>query len=177
MILMKLTPTYSPLTIATLMAGLLTTSIGINTISAASLPAISQSSNQLIAMGSTTALAKELQGKPVVVDVYASWCPACKNVAPTLSQLKQQYGNKANFVVLDVTDRQATAATMKLASKNGLSKFLNANKSQTGTIAIIDPATGKVIKQFRNNATLSDYTAVLDRSIAKMGKGDAMKKP
>jgi thiol-disulfide isomerase/thioredoxin len=35
------------------------------------------------------ALASELQGKPVVVDIYASWCAACKNIAPTLSQLKQ----------------------------------------------------------------------------------------
>ncbi len=154
-----------------------TTTIGINALQARSVPTATATPPKLMAMGGTTALAKELQGKPVVVDVYASWCPACKNVAPTLSQLKQQYGNKANFVVLDVTDRQATANTMKLAAKTGLTKFLNANKSQTGTIAIIDPASGKVIKQFRNNATLSDYTAVLDRSIAKMGKGDAMKKP
>jgi thiol-disulfide isomerase/thioredoxin len=154
-----------------------TTAIGINALQARSVPTATATPPKLVAMGGATALAKELQGKPVVVDVYASWCPACKNVAPTLSQLKQQYGDKANFVVLDVTDRQSTAATMKLATKTGLSKFLNANKSQTGTIAIIDPATGKVIKQFRNNATLSDYTAVLDKSIAKMGKGDAMKKP
>jgi thiol-disulfide isomerase/thioredoxin len=27
-------------------------------------------------------LARQLQGKPVVVDIYASWCPACKNIAP-----------------------------------------------------------------------------------------------
>ncbi len=155
-----------------------TTAISINALQARSVPvATTTAPPQLIAMGGTMALAKELQGKPVVVDIYASWCPACKNVAPTLSQLKQQYGNKAHFVVLDVTDRQATAATTKLAAKTGLTKFLNANKSQTGTIAIIDPASGKVIKQFRNNATLSDYTAVLDRSITKMGKGDAMKKP
>jgi thiol-disulfide isomerase/thioredoxin len=154
-----------------------TTALGINALQARSVPTATVTPPKLVAMGGATALAKELQGKPVVVDVYASWCPACKNVAPTLSQLKQQYGNKAHFVVLDVTDRQSTAATTKLAAQTGLSGFLKANKSQTGTIAIIDPASGKVIKQFRNNATLSDYTAVLDKSIAKMGKGDAMKKP
>ncbi|MGF1589840.1 MAG: thioredoxin family protein, partial [Pleurocapsa sp.] len=27
-------------------------------------------------------LAQQLQGKPVVVDIYASWCSACKNIAP-----------------------------------------------------------------------------------------------
>lgn len=32
-----------------------------------------------------TSLAKELQGKPVVVDIYATWCPGCKNIALTIS--------------------------------------------------------------------------------------------
>jgi thiol-disulfide isomerase/thioredoxin len=44
---------------------------------------------------SALALAKELQGKPVVVDIYATWCGACKNIAPTLSSIKQQYKNKS----------------------------------------------------------------------------------
>jgi thiol-disulfide isomerase/thioredoxin len=34
------------------------------------------------------ALAPQLQGKPVVVDIYATWCSGCKNIAPTLSDLK-----------------------------------------------------------------------------------------
>ena len=41
---------------------------------------------------------------------------------------------------------------------------------------LIDPATGKVMKQFRNNADLAEYTGILDRAIAQ-GSGDAMKKP
>jgi thiol-disulfide isomerase/thioredoxin len=168
-------PTYQILTVGTAVA---TATFGVQALQAATAPVTNAAiaSPQLIAMGNS-ALAKQLQGKPVVVDIYASWCPACKNIAPTLSQLKQQYGNKANFVVLDVTNRQTTAAAMKKAAQLGLTSFLNANKSQTGTVAIIDPASGKVTKQFRNNAELGDYTAVLDRSISKMGQGDAMKKP
>ncbi|NJM68598.1 MAG: thioredoxin family protein, partial [Acaryochloris sp. RU_4_1] len=50
-------------------------------------------------------LSQELQGKPVVIDVFATWCPGCKNIEPTLSQLKQEYADKAHFVVLDVTDK------------------------------------------------------------------------
>jgi thiol-disulfide isomerase/thioredoxin len=119
---------------------------------------------QLIAQANKTALAKELQGKPVIVDIYASWCPGCKNIAPTLSQLKQKYGNKANFVMFDVTDRQTTKTSMEMAAKLGLSRFFDANKSQTSTVAIIDPSTGKVIKQFRNNVELNAYSSILDRS-------------
>lgn len=130
----------------------------------------------LLAQTEATPLATQLQGKPIVVDIYASWCGGCKNIAPTLSQIRKQYGSKISFVVFDVTDSQKTQASMKMAAKLGLTGFFNANKSETSTVAIIDPATGKITKQFQNNANLSEYTSILDRSIAQMG-GGMMKKP
>jgi thiol-disulfide isomerase/thioredoxin len=112
-------------------------------------------------------LAKKLQGKPVVVDIYASWCPACKNIAPTVSQLKKQYEGKVNFVVLDVSDRASTAKSEAIARELGLSEFFTANKTQTGSLTIIDPSTGKILAQHRNNANKAAYTKVLDTAIAK----------
>ena len=105
-------------------------------------------------------LARQLQGKPVVVDIYASWCPACKNVAPTLSQLKKDYAGKANFIVLDVSDRSKATQSARKAQELGLGRFFEANKSQTGMIAIIDPATGNILAQYRNNADKSAYSSV-----------------
>jgi len=110
-------------------------------------------------------LAQQLQGKPVLVDVYASWCPACKNIAPTLSQLEQQYVGKVEFVVLDVTDKATTAKAEAKAKELGLSDFLAANKAQTGTLTIVDPATDQILAQHRNNANLADYTTVLDKAL------------
>lgn len=107
-------------------------------------------------------LAQELQGKPVVVDVFATWCPACKNIAPTLSQLKKDYEGKVHFVVLDVSDKSTTAEAEAKAKQLGLSQFLAANKAQTGLLTIIDPATGKILAQHRNNPNLADYKTVLD---------------
>ncbi|MEG3439013.1 thioredoxin domain-containing protein [Pannus brasiliensis CCIBt3594] len=124
----------------------------------------------ILAQNSPRPLAKELQGKPVVVDIYASWCPGCKNIAPTLSRLEQQYAGKANFIKLDVSDRKTTEAAEEKARKLGLSEFLKANKSQTSMVAIIDPATGEIIKQFRNNPNLKDYTMVIDGAISSMKK-------
>ena len=112
-------------------------------------------------------LAKELQGKPVLVDVYATWCPGCKNIAPTLSQLKQEYSGKVNFVVLDVTDKAKVQETQAQAEKLGLSKFLEANKSKTSTVAIVDPATGNILTMFKNNPNKADYTKILDTALAK----------
>jgi thiol-disulfide isomerase/thioredoxin len=112
------------------------------------------------------ALASQLQGKPVVVDIYASWCPACRNVAPTLSQLRQQYEDSVHFVVLDVTDRTTTNQAENRARELGLGQFFEANRSQTGMIAIIDPVTGNILAQYRNNANVADYTSVLDAALA-----------
>ncbi|WP_271254793.1 TlpA family protein disulfide reductase [Pseudanabaena sp. Chao 1811] len=112
-------------------------------------------------------LAQKLQGKPVVVDVYATWCPACKNIAPTISDLKKEYEGKVEFVVLDVSDKSTTAAAEATAKELGLSKFLAENKTQTGSLTIIDPATGKVLAQYRNNADKAAYTQVLDKALAR----------
>ncbi len=123
-----------------------------------------------IAKAMAKPLAQQLQGKPVVVDIYASWCPGCKNIAPTLSSLKQQYQDQANFIVFDVSDRKTTQMAQAKAKQLGLSEFLMANKTQTSMVAIIDPATGKVLKQFRNNPNQGDYMSVLDTAIAQMSK-------
>jgi thiol-disulfide isomerase/thioredoxin len=112
-------------------------------------------------------LAASLQGKPVVVDIYASWCPSCKNIAPTLAALRKTYGDKATFVVLDVSDKTTTAAAEKKAKELGLSEFLTANKANTGHVEIIDPATNTTLQKYDNNADKAAYTSVLDKAIAK----------
>jgi thiol-disulfide isomerase/thioredoxin len=112
-------------------------------------------------------LAASLQGKPVVVDIYASWCPACQNIAPTLAALRKTYADKATFVVLDVSDKTTTAAAEKKAKELGLSEFLAANKSNTGRVAIIDPATNKTLETFNNNANQTAYASILDKAIPK----------
>ena len=112
-------------------------------------------------------LAKKLHGKPVVVDIYASWCPACKNIAPTLSQLKQQYAGKVHFVVLDVSDRASTAQSEAIAQELGLSDFFAANKNRTGSVTIVEPSTGKILSQNYNNPNKSTYTRVLDSALAR----------
>jgi thiol-disulfide isomerase/thioredoxin len=173
---MKFLPTTSVLAIAATLATTAVASIAaIQNFStpSAKLP----NTASLIAKGETSPLAQKLQGKPVVVDIYASWCPGCKNIAPTLSQLKQKYGTKASFVVFDVSDAKTTKASMKMAEELGLTSFFNANRSKTSTVAIIDPATGKIMKQFQNNAEIAEYSGVLDLAISQRQDSGAMKKP
>ncbi len=112
-------------------------------------------------------LAAELQGKPVLVDVFAEWCSACKNIAPTLAKLEQDYQGQVHFVVLDMTNNATVAEAEAKAEQLGLSQFLAETKDQTGTLTIIDPATGTILEQHRNNPDKSAYTTVLDSALAQ----------
>jgi thiol-disulfide isomerase/thioredoxin len=173
--MIKFTPIPPILAIVATLAT--STVVMMNPLPSVSLPSAKLAlTEQLLAKVEKTALAKQLQGKPVVVDIYASWCRNCKNIEPTLSQLKLLYNKKMHLVVLDVSDRQKTQASTEMAAKLGLTDFFNANKSQTSTVAIIDPASGKIIKEFQHNPNLTEYTAILDRSIAQMNSVKATKK-
>ncbi|MDY7005525.1 MAG: thioredoxin family protein [Cyanobacteriota bacterium] len=41
-------------------------------------------------------------GKPSLVEFYANWCTTCQAMAPELEEVKQQYAENANFVMLNV---------------------------------------------------------------------------
>lgn len=41
-------------------------------------------------------------GKPTFMEFYANWCTSCQAMAKDLSELKQQYADSVNFVMLNV---------------------------------------------------------------------------
>jgi thiol-disulfide isomerase/thioredoxin len=46
--------------------------------------------------------ARQLSGKVVVVEFWATWCPPCRSTLTWLSTLKQKYGNRLEIVALAV---------------------------------------------------------------------------
>jgi cytochrome c biogenesis protein CcmG/thiol:disulfide interchange protein DsbE len=54
-------------------------------------------------------LLAQLRGKPVVVNVWGSWCGPCIAEAPVLSRLARQTRGRVQFVGVDIIDQRAPA--------------------------------------------------------------------
>ncbi len=49
-------------------------------------------------------LLTQLRGTPVVVNVWASWCGPCQAEAPLLHGAVERYGDRVQFVGIDILD-------------------------------------------------------------------------
>ena len=50
------------------------------------------------------------RGKPVVIEVFASWCGACRRATPSLAEAYRAHGRQATFIGVSVDDRREDAA-------------------------------------------------------------------
>jgi thioredoxin 1 len=48
--------------------------------------------------------------KPVLVDFSATWCGPCRQIAPYIDQLADEYAGRAKVAKLDIDDSPKTAA-------------------------------------------------------------------
>jgi thiol-disulfide isomerase/thioredoxin len=51
----------------------------------------------------------EQSTRPVVLNIWASWCIPCRSEAPLLERAHQQFGDEVKFVGVNVADTQAGA--------------------------------------------------------------------
>jgi len=63
--------------------------------------------------------------KPVLVDFYADWCGPCKTMAPILKSVKDEVGDTATILKLDVDKNSKTASLYRVSSIPTLILFQN----------------------------------------------------
>jgi thiol-disulfide isomerase/thioredoxin len=54
-------------------------------------------------------LLAQLKGTPVVLNIWASWCGPCRDEAPLLSAAAHTYGNRVQFLGVDILDQTNAA--------------------------------------------------------------------
>jgi len=101
--------------------------------------------------------------KPRVVIIRADWCSACQQLEPTMMGLMQEYGNKLDFVMLDVTNEATTAQAAAKAKSLGLSSYFEANKKNTSTVAIFKGK--KPVFKTMKNFNKADYVAAFNKAL------------
>ena len=70
--------------------------------------------------GNAVTLAEQ-RGKPVVINFWATWCPPCKSELPHFDKLYQEYGDRVEFMMVDLTDGGGETAenTKAFLEENG----------------------------------------------------------
>ncbi|MFD3352334.1 thioredoxin [Streptomyces fradiae] len=67
--------------------------------------------------------------KPVLVDFWAEWCGPCRQIAPSLQAIADDYGDQIEIVKLNIDENPATAA------KYGVMSIPTLNVYQQGEVA------------------------------------------
>ncbi|MGN6164216.1 MAG: thioredoxin [Flavisolibacter sp.] len=86
--------------------------------------------------------------KTVLVDFSAEWCGPCKMMAPILKQAKENLGDKATIIKVDIDKNRSVAEQFQIQSVPTLILFKNGQIKwrQSGVVAA--DALVKAINQF-----------------------------
>lgn len=67
-------------------------------------------------------------GKPTLIEFYANWCTSCQAMAPELHEIKQQYAEQLNFVMLNVDNSKWLPELLKYRV-DGIPHFVYLNQN------------------------------------------------
>ena len=92
--------------------------------------------------------------KPVVLEFWATWCPLCKALEPSMSAAREKYAGRVRFVSVGVPDNQSAVKQKAFVEERHLggefvfdrdSKAVKAYKVPHTSYVVVVASSGKVV--------------------------------
>jgi thiol-disulfide isomerase/thioredoxin len=82
---------------------------------------------------------------PVLIEFWATWCPNCKALEPTMLEVAKKYGSKVKFIGVAVSVNQSPERVKLYAEKHELPLEVYFDRKGTATDAYDAAATSYVV--------------------------------
>jgi thiol-disulfide isomerase/thioredoxin len=95
--------------------------------------------------GKEADLAQYVGKMPTLIEFWATWCPNCKELEPTLVEAAKKYGSKVKFVGVAVSVNESPERVKAFVAKHGLPGEHYFDTKGNATDAYDVPATSYVV--------------------------------
>lgn len=95
--------------------------------------------------GQSVSLARYAEGKPMLLEFWATWCPLCKELEPAMEAAKEKYGDRVRFVGVGVPQNQTPERQRAYVEKAGLKGAFVFDRNQEALAAFQVPHTSFVV--------------------------------
>jgi cytochrome c biogenesis protein CcmG/thiol:disulfide interchange protein DsbE len=121
--------------------------------------------------GDGTARFADYRGTPLVVNVWASWCPPCKQEMPDFQRVHEAVGDRVRFVGLDRADSRSDA--LQFSAQRGISYDLLFDPDDTFApevgvavmpTTLLVSADGVVVKTLSGTVSADELTAAIQEA-------------
>ena len=122
-------------------------------------------------------LLAELEGTPVLVNIWASWCAPCRDEAP-ISAAHAEFGDRVQFLGLDILDERGSARASCASTAGPTSSVFDGPGAIRDGLGILgQPATlfydasGELVRTWSGPVTEEVLKETSHRSHRRRGRG------
>ena len=120
----------------------------------------------------TPATLADFAGTPLVVNLWATWCPNCISEMPDFEQVHQTLGDQVTFIGINVEDdrakaeelRETTGVTYTIASDDG-GRFADLLGAFAMPATAFITATGQLAEVWIGQLTVDKLTTLIDEHL------------
>lgn len=116
-----------------------------------------ESSLAALAATSTPLETAQTNEKPTLLEFYADWCTSCQAMAKDMGELREEYGDRINFVMLNVDNNKWLPEVLKYRV-DGIPLFVFMDSGSNDLVSVIGEQPRSIMAA--NLAALADGSSL-----------------